>query len=380
MSRNSEGPRARLPAHENRARPPRSSETLALWRQTRYNSRVLTRAAVIALVTLGLPVLAAGAGDRPPTPSIFAPVSTPAFAIREVGFFVLAITAIIFVIVAGLTAYAIVRFRQRAAEPLREPPQVYGSTQIELAWTVVPLLIVVVLFLVTARYIFLIERHPQPPGALEVTIVGHQWWWEIRYPKLGIVTANQLHVPVSDPSNPTPTFITLQSVDVIHSFWVPQLAGKMDVIPNRTNRVWVEPLAAGTYVGQCAEYCGLEHALMLLTVVVHPRQEFDRWAAAQQAPARDDPAAQPGRELFASLACINCHTIRGTPANGIFGPDLTHLMSRSSIGAGAAQNTPKHLRAWVANPDTFKPGALMPAMKLSGDEVDKLTAYLVTLQ
>ena len=334
---------------------------------------------MIAL-SLSAVAAAAGAADRAPTPSIFAPVSTPAYAIRDVGFFVLGITAVIFVIVAGLTAYAIVRYRHRGTASGPEPPQVYGSTQIELAWTVVPLLIVVVLFLVTARYIFLIERHPQPPGALEVTIVGHQWWWEIRYPKLGIVTANQLHVPVSDPASPTPTFITLQSVDVIHSFWVPQLAGKMDVIPNKTNRVWVEPLAAGTYVGQCAEYCGLEHALMLLTVVVHPRQEFDRWAAAQQAPARDDPGAQPGRELFASLACINCHTIRGTPANGIFGPDLTHLMSRSSIGAGAAQNTPKHLRAWVDNPGTFKPGALMPAMKLTADEVDKLTAYLVTLQ
>ena len=185
---------------------------------------------------------------------------------------------------------------------------------------------------------------------------------------------------MSDPEKPTPTFITLQSVDVIHSFWVPQLAGKMDVIPNKTNRVWVEPLTAGTFVGQCAEYCGLEHALMLLTVVVHPREEFDRWAAAQQTPARDDPAARPGRELFASLACINCHTIRGTPANGIFGPDLTHLMSRGTIGAGAAPNTPQHLRAWVDDPATYKPGALMPAMKLSRDEVDKLTAYLVTLR
>ncbi len=182
------------------------------------------------------------------------------------------------------------------------------------------------------------------------------------------------------PGRPVPTFIKLESVDVIHSFWVPQLAGKMDVIPNKTNRVWVEPLVPGTYVGQCAEYCGIQHALMLLTVVVHPREEFERWAAAQQAPARDDPATQPGREFFASLACINCHTVRGTTANGIFGPDLTHLMSRSTIGAGAAQNTPERLRAWVDDPAAFKPGALMPAMKLSRDEVDKLTAYLVTLR
>ncbi|HUK63799.1 MAG TPA: c-type cytochrome, partial [Dongiaceae bacterium] len=247
-------------------------------------------------------------------------------------------------------------------------------------WTVVPLLIVIVLFLVTARYIWGIERRPAAPGSLELTVVGHQWWWEIRYPKLGIVTANELHVPVTDPAAPAPTFITLESVDVIHSFWVPQLSGKMDVIPNKTNRVWIEPLAAGTYVGQCAEYCGLEHALMLLTVVVEPREQFERWVADQQAAARDEPAGRRGRELFASLACINCHTVRGTPANGLFGPDLTHLMSRRTIGAGAAANTPKDLRAWVDDPSALKPGALMPAMKLSADEVDQLTAYLVTLR
>ena len=355
--------------------PPR----LEILAQTRYNSRVLIRAVSAGLVVLACPAVLE-AVDRAATPSIFSPVSTPAFAIREVGFFVIGIAATIFLLVAGLTAYAIVRYRHRGAAPGPEPPQVYGSTQIELAWTVVPLLIVVVLFLVTARYIWGIERRAQPTDALEITVVGHQWWWEIRYPKLGIVTANQLHLPVGDAGAPRTAFITLESVDVIHSFWIPQLAGKMDVIPNKTNRVWVEPLVPGTYVGQCAEFCGVQHALMLLSVVVHPRDEFDRWVAAQQAPARDDPGVRRGRELFASLACINCHTVRGTPANGIFGPDLTHLMSRTTIGAGAAPNTPERLRAWVDDPATIKPGALMPAMKLSREEVDTLTAYLVTLK
>ena len=152
---------------------------------------------------------------------MFAPVSTPAYAIREIAFFVLGLTGVIFLVVAGLTLYTIVRFRRRAGDRPSEPPQVYGSLQIELAWTVVPFLIVIVLFLVTARYIWGIEREQQPPGAVEVTIVGNQWWWEIRYPKLGVVTANELHVPVSDPARPTPTFITLESADVIHSFWVP---------------------------------------------------------------------------------------------------------------------------------------------------------------
>ena len=314
------------------------------------------------------------------TPSMFAPVSTPAFAIRELSFFVLAITAVIFVVVGGFAVYTLIRFRRRATTPPTEPAQVYGSTQIELAWTVVPFLIVVVLFLVTVRYIYGIERRPQPPGALEITLVGHQWWWEIRYPKLGVVTANEIHLPVSDAANPVPAFITLESVDVAHSFWVPQLAGKMDVIPNKTNRVWIDPQTPGLYVGQCAEYCGLQHAGMLLRVIVHPKEEFAQWVAAQQAAAIDDPGVRGGRELFQSVACINCHSVRGTLANGIFGPDLTHLMSRATLAAGVAKNTPDNLRAWIDNPDTLKPGARMPAMQLSRRDLDQLVAYLLTLR
>jgi len=315
-----------------------------------------------------------------PTPSVFAPVSTPAFAIRELAFLVLAIVTVIFLVVAGLTVYAIIRYRRRPGDDRREPPQVYGSTQIELAWTVVPFLIVIVLFLTTARYIFAIERHAAPPEALEVTVVGNQWWWEIRYPGLGIVTANELHVPVSDAARPTPTFITLESADVIHSFWIPQLAGKMDVIPGQRNRTWVEPRTPGTYVGQCAEFCGVQHAGMLLTVTVHPKEDFARWVAAQQAVAADVLRVRAGRDVFMSVACISCHTVRGTPGNGLFGPDLTHLMSRATLGAGVAPNTPENLRAWVNDPASLKPGARMPAMKLSNDQLDKVVAYLATLR
>jgi len=314
------------------------------------------------------------------TPSMFAPVSTPAFAIRDLSFLVLAVVTFIFVVVAGVTLYAIVRYRRRPGEDGRDPPQVYGSTQIELAWTVVPFLIVIVLFLTTTRYIFAIERHAAPADAVEVTVVGNQWWWEIRYPRLGIVTANELHVPVSDDARPTPTFITLESADVIHSFWIPQVAGKTDVIPGKTNRTWIEPRTPGTYVGQCAEFCGLQHAGMLLTVIVHPKNEFDRWVAAQQATAVDLPEARAGREVFTSVACISCHTVRGTFANGVFGPDLTHLMSRATLGAGMARNTRENLRAWVSDPAALKPGARMPAMKLSDDQLDRLVAYLVTLR
>lgn len=168
--------------------------------------RLLLFAATMTVLTT--PNATAGGNGVVQTPSIFAPASTPAFAIRELALIVLGITGVIFLVVAGLTVYVLLRFRRRRGDDGREPPQVYGSRQIELAWTVVPILIVVVLFLVTARYIFAIEGRPQSPEALEVTIVGHQWWWEIRYPKLGIVTANELHVAVSDPAKPTPTFIT----------------------------------------------------------------------------------------------------------------------------------------------------------------------------
>jgi cytochrome c oxidase subunit 2 len=360
---------------------------MAVDRPQRFGYGAAVRAMSVAAL-VGLLVLACSAvgatgllsNDIPvSTPSIFAPASTLAFAIRDLSYFVLGICAVIFIVVSGVLTYCIIRFRRRPGDEGREPPQVYGSNQIELAWTVVPVLIVVILFLATARYIFGVERL-RPPHGLQVTIIGNQWWWEIRYPDLGIITANELHVPVSDPANPAAVFLTLQSADVIHSFWVPQLAGKMDVIPNRTNRMWFDPQTPGLYVGQCAEYCGLQHAGMQLRVIVHPRDEFAQWVATQQAPAIDDPGVRGGREIFQSLACINCHTVRGTPANGIFGPDLTHLMSRATLAAGVARNTPENLRAWIDRPDTLKPGALMPAMKLSHRDLDQLVAYLLTLR
>jgi len=213
-----------------------------------------------------------------------------------------------------------------------------------------------------------------------VTVVGHQWWWEIRYPDLGIVTANELHVPVTESGNRRPTFLKLESADVAHSFWVPQLAGKTDVIPNRRNQMWIEPTQPGTYVGNCAEYCGLQHARMLLRVVAHAPNDFQNWVAAQKQPPVDDPQLRAGRDAFFSTSCINCHVIKGTRANGQFGPDLTHLMSRETIGAGVVPNTAENLRAWVRDPQHIKPGALMPNMQLSDGELDQMVAYLSSLR
>jgi cytochrome c oxidase subunit 2 len=296
---------------------------------------------------------------------------------------VLAITGVIFLIVASLLVYSAVKFRRRADDDGREPPQVYGSNQLELAWTVIPVLIVVVLFLTTARFIHEIQDAPRPPGAIEVTVVGHQFWWEFRYPQYGFVATNELHVPVSDPNQPTPTFLTLLSADTDHSFWVPRLAGKTDLIPNHPNSMWIDPHEPGVYLGQCALYCGTQHAKMLLRVYVEPRADFDRWVQAQRRPLATnvalEPSATEGRRMFEATACINCHAVAGTVANGRFGPDLTHLMSRDTIASGAAPNTPENLRLWIQNPDAIKPGSLMPAMNLTGEELDRMTAYLLTL-
>src|SRR5215471_4943995 len=324
--------------------------------------------------------LAEAADPRFSSTSIFAPASTPAKSIFELSLFVLVVTGVIFVVVVTLLAYAVVKFRAKEADAAREPAQVYGSTQIELAWTVIPVLIVAVLFLATARVIHAIQDAPKPAGAVDVTVIGHQYWWEYRNPKFGIVTANEMHIPASDPANPTPTFLKLLSADTNHSFWIPELAGKTDLIPNRVNEMWMDPLRPGIYLGQCAQYCGTQHAKMLLRVSVDSRADFDAWVRAQQqTPVRDESVAA-GRRVFETTACMNCHTISGTAANGRFGPDLGHLMSRATIASGAAANTARNLRRWIENPDAIKPGSLMPAMQLSDPDLDALMAYLETLR
>jgi cytochrome c oxidase subunit II len=312
--------------------------------------------------------------------SIFRPHSQPAQEIKETSYLVLLICAVIFVVVAGLLVYAIVRFRHRAGDELSEPPQVYGSNQIELAWTVLPILIVFVLILVTSRTIADIQNRKAPQNAIHATVIGHQWWWEIRYPELGIVTANELHVPASDRIGSRPTYLKLKSADVAHSFWVPQLAGKTDLIPNRENLMWIEPTKPGTYLGNCAEYCGTQHARMLIRVVVHSPEEFERWTNAQQQPASVETNAPEGRKVFFANSCVNCHTIGGTSAQGKFGPDLTHLMSRETLAAGAAPNTTEYLRLWVRDPQKIKVSCLMPNMQLTESEVDQVVAYLQTLK
>lgn len=323
--------------------------------------------------------------------SIFDPVSPPAASIRTLSYLVLAITGAIFVLVEAVLIYTIWRFRRSRQSGAVEPPQVYGSTPIEIAWTAAPALIVFLLILVIARSLWEVNVDPSKPPRdskpLRVKVIGHQWWWEYRYESFGgqnldFITANELHVPASNfsiASERCPVYLTLESADVCHSFWVPRLAGKTDLIPGRTNRMWFETGQTELYLGQCAEYCGTQHAKMLLRVYVEPPLEFDRWMESQKKkqkqPAKDDP-----RRAFFSQSCINCHRIDGTEAAGTYAPDLSHLMSRQTLASGIVPNTRDNLRQWIADPQKVKPGCLMPAFGgLSKDELDSIVDYLELL-
>jgi cytochrome c oxidase subunit II len=341
------------------------------------------RSALCVECVVGSLCLFAGRALAQSQTSIFDPAATPAHSVYGLSMLVLSITLVIFLIVAGLMLYALIRYRHRPEDAGWEPAQIYGSNQIELSWTVIPILIVVMLFLTTTRVILGTEAIPKPDSAMDVTVIGHQFWWEYRYPKLGVVTANELHIPISDPAKPTPTYLSMSSADVVHSFWVPRLAGKMDVIPNRVNTMWIDPPQAGLYLGQCAQYCGTQHAKMLLRVYAQSPEDFATWISQQKKSAQQDftgnPAAAEGQTVFMHNACINCHTISGTAATGRFGPDLTHLASRDTIASGPIENTPENLRKWIDDPSTMKPGSLMPAMHLNNHDLDVITAYLTQL-
>ena len=216
-------------------------------------------------------------------------------------------------------------------------------------------------------------------------MVGCQWWWEYtidRYNgrELGVTTANELHIPASEMGVPRPVYLTLKSADVCHSFWLPRLGGKTDLIPGRTNSMWFQTDKTGLYLGQCAEYCGTQHANMLLRVVVESPSDFEAWLANERKPAVEDSGVQAGRAAFLGQSCVNCHRVRGTPAQGTYAPDLTHLMSRRTLASGMVENTPENLRRWMADPQQVKPGCLMPAFGLGDRERDEIVRYLLTLR
>lgn len=325
--------------------------------------------------------------------SIFDPAAPPAESIRDLALVVLVITGLIFVLVESVLVYSILRFRHKPTAPGTEPPQVYGSKAIEIAWTAAPGLIVFILVLVVARTEWEVRpATPQPkPGdnALFVTVVGRQFWWEFRYDhfngeKLNFITANELHIPASDPGEtgtPRPVYLRLVSADVCHSFWVPRLGGKTDLIPGRVNQMFLQTAERGMYLGHCAEFCGTQHATMLLRVHVDAPGDFEQWAKKQQPPAKapTQEKAQQGHAVFLGQSCVNCHRVRGTPAQGTYGPDLTHLMSRQTIASCLVPNDLKNLRQWVKDPQALRPGCLMPAFGLSDADADLIVDYLRTL-
>ena len=278
-------------------------------RRLKVVRRVMSKIRTIILLLVIPMVCGAERVDPSLIPNMFAPESRPAHSISQLASLVLAITGVMFVLVAGLLIYVIVRYRRRPNDDGMEPAQVYGSGPVEAAWTTVPILIVGVLTLTTARVIHEVQDAREPPSAVDVQVIGHQWWWEMRYPKLGIVTANELHVPISQVGERRPTFLDLRSADVVHSFWVPRLMGKIDLVPNKVNSMWIEPERPGLFLGQCGTYCGTQHANMLIRVYADSPQDFDRWVQQQKKPPENDPSVAAGRRVFERTACINCHVI-----------------------------------------------------------------------
>ena len=281
---------------------------------------------------------------------------------------------VVFVLVEGLLLVAILRFRARAGAP--PPKPVHGHTILEIGWTLAPALILVFIAVPTMRTIFATAGHA-PEGALRVEVIGHQWWWEYRYPTLEITTANELHLPVG-----TPVQLEMTSADVIHSFWAPGLFAKRDLTPGRTTRIAFTPDSTGEFWGQCVEFCGASHANMRLRVFVDDDRAFDAWAQAQRAaPARAaaSSAAARGEQVFRRSACIACHTVAGVSA-GKIGPDLTHVGSRTTVAGALFPNTTEYLRRWIANAPSLKPGALMPPQGIPDADLDAIVAYLQSLK
>lgn len=283
-------------------------------------------------------------------------------------------SVVVFVIVQGLLIYAVIRFRRR---PGQETPHAFhGNTKLEIAWTILPAFVLAVIAVPTLTTIADFAKDPGPE-ALTVRVVGHQWWWEFQYPEYGVVTAGEAHIPTDRPIR-----WELNSADVIHSFWVPKLAGKQDVVPGHDRMMSFNATAPGTYRGQCAEFCGVQHANMSFTVVAESQAEFDSWIAEQGRTAAQPSAqlVQQGHDVFFSAGCVGCHTIRGTEAQGIVGPDLTHFADRSIIAGYVLENTDENLARWLENPQAVKPGNLMPDLGLNTDQINALVAYLQSLE
>ena len=314
-------------------------------------------------------------------PSVLDPHGPGAARVAGLWWVMLAISLVVLAVVVGMLAAAVVRGRRRQEPGGAGGPggpggagvaeARWGEPFIVVAGFVVPVIVLVAMFVVTLRVMSALAR-PERSEDLEIRVTGHMWWWEAQYPN-GADTANEIHVPAGRPVR-----FAVTSADVIHSFWVPQLQVKVDMIPGRVNTIQVQADEPGRYRGQCAEFCGLQHAQMIFWVVADPPATFDRWVAheALATAAPTDPSAARGEDVFLSQSCAGCHAIRGTPARARIGPDLTHLHTRRTIAAGVLPNTRAALAAWIVDPQVDKPGAVMPPVDLTPAELEALLDYL----
>ena len=299
----------------------------------------------------------------------FSPVSPQGGAIVNLFILEIVLATLVCAAVAAVAIYAMVRFRDRPGAP--EPAQIHGNTRLELAWTAAPALLLVFLYILTVRTMGIVEA--QPADQLRIRVIAHQWWWEFEYPELGIVTANELQVPVGQPVR-----LELESADVAHNFWIPQFGWKKDNTPNHVTPINVVVEQPGVYDGSCNEFCGVQHAWMRVRAIATAPEEFQAWVARNQQPAT---AVVPrGQQVFQQNTCVNCHVIQGVGGARV-GPDLSHFGSRTIIGAGVVANTPDNLHAWIRDPNSIKPGVLMPAYQdMPEEDLRALVDYLEGLK
>jgi cytochrome c oxidase subunit 2 len=279
-----------------------------------------------------------------------------------------------FLTVTGLITYAVINFRHREGDA--EPDQHEGNLKFEVTWTVIPACIFLFLGVLTG----IVMHDVNPPVGKrkpDVVVVGHQYWWEYRYPKTGAVTANELYLPEG-----ADLLLEIRGADVIHSFWVPDFGEKMDAIPGHPNNLFLKPIRSGLFLGQCSEFCGQQHALMRIMANVVPQKDFDTWQQSQLIvpAAPTDKTAMHGKDLFMARTCVQCHAVAGTTATARVAPDLTHIADRKTIGDGVIANNLENLTQWIMDPQQFKPGCNMPNMRLTKSEAHDIAFYLESLK
>ena len=315
-------------------------------------------------------------------PNILDPTSPQAEEIEGLFWLVVGFSVFVMIIVVAFMAAGIgYGIRNRDIHSDEEPPQTHGNLKLEVAWTVIPLIILAILLVPTLASIYDLDALSAPDDAIEINVVGQQFWWEMAYLDEEVVTANELVVPTGRAVK-----INLASSDVMHSFWLPQMAGKVDLVPGNKRTLYFTAEKEGVFYGQCAELCGDSHANMRLRVVSLSPEEYSTWTAAAKQPATvvtqvsaQGPQVQEGSQLFISKGCVNCHAVQGVNTYNRVGPDLSHIGSRTSIAAGMLQNTPENMVRWLRYTDTVKPGVAMPNLGLNQEEAEALTAYLETL-